>query len=242
MRTLLTEYEAVMYGRLEKSVPGCDLSDIAQIEQREFRNRLGWDFYQELLGDMHDYTDEGEWGVIQEWDVATNYPEGNYVLYDGAYWVADTDTIGEPPPHTDWSLAQKFAEACFNTLFCDYLGRYLALCLIKNSTVPMAIQMKAAGIVQQMGDDFKPVSDKMVDKLQNWYGANISLVFENMHDWMIRVNDPDSDDSQTCKGKFANYKGIKDINCSDPIYDEFGEIIYPGNPGNSRKRKTSRWG
>lgn len=168
--TLLNVYEVKKYSKI--SDLACDIQDIYQIEQREARLNIGETFYKLLIDDLVNYSTTAEW-------TPGSYNEDDTVKYKGLIKIALRNTTQEPSG-LDWAIAPKFSEACYEAFFTGYLGRYLALCVAKNSVVPMSANIEAQGIVEKFDNNFRPVSDQKIDRSLRWFEANIAMIFDNM--------------------------------------------------------------
>ena len=136
-QTLLSKAEVRSLAKVSKYT--CDLQDIYQVEQREARLKLGIDFYNELIADLVDYSS------ASEWEDGTTYSAEDVVIWDGIFYQAISETDTEPTTVEFWELAPKFDKDCFNTLWCNYLGVYLALNVVKNSLMHQFVKIDRPG-------------------------------------------------------------------------------------------------
>lgn len=180
IQTLLREREAIILSRIPKhDFPPADIADIFNIEMAERRNCLGEDFYDALLADLVDYS------AVESFVKGTAYTTGQVVEYKGIYYKAVSNTSNEPTVATDWDYAPKFTTAIYEEFWCKFLGRYLALIAVRNSMAPTARKLTGAGVIKVEGDNFTSAKDNEIVGLYNHTDALITLVYDNLHSWVL---------------------------------------------------------
>lgn len=175
----MNSLEVIYYSRIGKHFPPCDISDILQAEQYIARAKIGKEFYQALIADLVDYT-----GVSQ-YVAGTTYNQGDNVAYRGIIYTVTAVTSNKiPTVTTDWTQAPKFGTACFENLWCNYLARYIALCVIANTIPKIAAKITAEGIVVLEGDGYRAAGKERISDLKAWAAANIEMTWANMVDYI----------------------------------------------------------
>lgn len=211
--TLLTRPEAVAFSELGAKFPQCQLSDILQTEEWEFRNCLGWELYEKMLSALADYSGAKAWA-------SQNYTVGAVVRHGGKYWASNRGgTNTEPLTENEyWSLAPKFdsqaecgceagEEKCgamYNEIWCRYLGRYLSLKLAKLTIPRIAVEATGTGVVRTQIGGAIPADKNEIEFLLRGVEAQTVQVFENMMAWIKAQGRED------CFGEFdENCKPVK---------------------------------
>lgn len=219
-RTLLTKPEAVIYSELGAKFPQCELSDIRQTEEWEFRNCLGWELYEAMLSALCDYSNTPSW-------VSQAYSIGAVVKHNGSYWVAKRGGVNTEPLVVNefWGLAHKFnpdkdcgctagvkCGELYNEIWCSYLGRYLSLKLAKITIPRIAVSATGNGVVRTTGNGMLPADQKEIAYLIQSIDTQTVQAFENMMAWIKRTDREDcfGKFDQNCKPKSCEVKQIQD--------------------------------
>lgn len=206
MRTLLSKQEAVIRSELGAKFPQCELSDILQTEEWEFRNCLGWDLYQDMLSALADYSKSPAW-------TSQSYSIGAVVRNGGMFWISKRGgTNTEPLIENDyWALAPKFDSSAvcgcdpeadvlcgemYNEIWCRYLARYLSLKLAKVTIPRIAISATGNGVVRSTASGMVPADEKEIKYLIQGIETQSIQVFDNMMAWIKR------EDREDCFGEF----------------------------------------
>jgi hypothetical protein len=176
-KTLLTETEVVRLARIDRHFPGCDLNDIRQVEMTAARQCLGKEFYRALVADLQDYSTAATW-------TGASVTINTVVLYKGFYYKALTTTTREPSVKTDWAEADKFTTAANNDLWCEALGRYLALLVVQNTVPIVSTPVTGQGTIKKEGEGFKAAEEASVLRLQTWISAQVGTAFDNLDDYL----------------------------------------------------------
>lgn len=202
-QTLLSRQEAVLRSELGPKFPQCELSDILQTEEWEFRNCLGWDLYGLMLAQLVDYS------AVEAW---TNqaYAANAVVRHNGLFWKAKIGTSTEPLVENQyWGLATKFENttcgALYNEVWCKYMARYLSLKVAKITIPRVAVVATGNGVVRSTANGMIPADANEIKYLIQGIETQSIQVFENMMAWIKRT------DNETCFGSFD--ENCKPISC-----------------------------
>ena len=217
LKTLLTTQEAVIRSELGAKFPQCELSEILQTEEWEFRKCLGWDLLGKMLAAQADYCNANEW-------VAGTYSHGEVVKNRGTYWISKRGgNVTEPLAENQyWCLAPKFDPNCncdstdddgcgalYNDLWCRYLARYLSLKVAKLTIPRIAINATGNGVVRSSASGMIPADHKEIAFLVQGIETQAIQVFDNMMAWIKRQ------DNEVCLGAFDEW--CKPIKCEDKL-------------------------
>lgn len=181
--TILTQQEAAMLSELGASFPLCSLTDISQVEEDLFRSCLGWELYKKMKAAKADYSAATKWA-------AGVTVSGTVVKHGGTYWKALQDTTVEPLAESVyWALAPKFDTAMpcgelYNTFFCNYLGRYIALNVAALTVPRVAVKATALGVVRNAADGSIPADIKEIEMLSKAIKAQAEQTYRNMNFWL----------------------------------------------------------
>ena len=225
-QTILTKQDAKKYSNLGDGFPSCQLTDIFQVEQKEFRVCLGTYLFYALRGYLVDYSD------TQSWVFGSNYIVGDIVSNRGTYWVALGDNNTEPITENQyWGLAPKFDDGTecgqlYNFLWCNYLARYLSLKVAILTAPRMTVKLTGEGAVRSTGNGIIPADANEIEKfLYRSFDVDSVQVFENMMAW---INEQENDD---CFGKFDC--GVPVNNCKPCSENKAGCNYAPKSIGYS---------
>lgn len=201
-QTLLSRQEAVIRSEFGPKFPQCELSDILQTEEWEFRNCLGWDLYGLMLAQLVDYSAVASW-------TPQAYAANALVKHKGLFWKAKIGTSTEPLVENEyWGLAPKFnnANACgalYNEIWCKYMARYLSLKVAKITIPRVAVVATGNGVVRSTASGMIPADANEIKYLIQGIETQSIQVFDNMMAWIRRT------DNETCFGSFdANCKPV----------------------------------
>ena len=117
------------------------------------------------------YAAKVEYSSVAKWS-AGNYLEGDLVQFDGVYYKANSGT-NQQPGGTAWNLADKFSSACMNELWCEYLGPYLALLVIRKTIPGINLEMSGQGMVKKFGRDFQAADHNDVIRYQKYIDQTV---------------------------------------------------------------------
>lgn len=223
--TLLSVYEVKKYSKI--SDLACDIQDILQVEQREARLNIGQTLYDSMLADIVDDSSTVDW-------TPGSYAADTRKRYKGIVKKATILTSNEPS-HTDWIVANKFTDTCYEAFFTKFLGRYLALCIAKNSVVPMTASIEAQGMVEKHGDGFNPVSQSKIESHLRWFEANIEMIMDNMKQYVCNAGL-----STECKTALKMFGVVECCtSCNLPlVYTDIGPYGLYCTCGKKHKRQT----
>ena len=206
MTTLLTRQEVIDYAEYRDTFPPTAIKLISEVEEWEFNNKLGYDFYQQMIADLTDLS------------IATKYTTGTYnlgqiVIYNQKYYTPTKNAVtSQPPTIADWKEAQKFASECFNSLWCNYLARYLSLAVIQRHKPTALLSMASGYLVQPLNGDFTAPTKAAIDTDIRGIEALKNIAFDNLDKYINRVMLGNDTTLKDCYGK---YKGVEsNTNCS----------------------------
>jgi hypothetical protein len=198
--TLITIKEVELLSGIDGKLPTCGNSDIYQVEQRERRRCIGNDFYDALVADLANYS------AATQYEAGTEYVDGDTVIYNGLYYTATTTTTNAPSNHQDWTYADKFNEADYNTFWGGFLGPYLAVNVLAWVMPFAATKVASQGVVRNFGENFQSASASDMKRLQAALNARIVTVNENMREYLK---------DQTENTLFALHPDIEKLNSTD---------------------------
>lgn len=218
MPTLLQSKEINRFLSIaEADLPPCEQRTIKQLEEKEFRDCIGFELYEQMQAALVDYS------TTQQY-VSQEYTAGQTVVYKGDVYQAVETTSTIPTNATGWKLADKFSIEAYNALWCDYLGEYLSWVILRSRLAFMRSPIKGGTITALFGSDYRPASDDSYSSLQKVVNIRIGIVFGNMDHWL---NNYDSGE------EFENYKGLEKKSCKDT-----GKCNCGNNCLVNKKRKT----
>lgn len=125
-----------------------------------------------------------DYSAVTEYEAGTSYALDDVVLYKGLYYKAKGTTSALPTLATDWALAPKFTTEAYETLWCEHLGRYLALLVLQMSVTPLVTQLTASGAVKINGETFDAAKENEVLTLKNWVNTQVKVAFDNLNDYL----------------------------------------------------------
>lgn len=207
MATLITPEEVKLLSRIDRHVSPCDINDIKQVERAVKRNCLG-DIYDALVADLNDYS------AVPLWD-GTSVPIDTVRLYKGIYYVSLSMTTSEPSNKSFWAKAPKFNTAANELLWCEVLGRYIALLVLQNTQPILSTPIKAQGTVKLKGEGFDAATEDENLRLQTWIASQVATAYDNLDEYLTE-NFP-SYAGDTCT---ANC-------CTEPQGTFIGGIYFP---------------
>jgi hypothetical protein len=182
---LLSSNEVLYYASHHYSLSASDVQkQILLQEQKAARNVIGWDFYQALLADLVDYSAAPDWA-------AGTYNIGDLVWRLGlVYQCTATTTNTDPNGGAGWSLAPKFASACYNGLWGAGLAYFLSNVIMAASCNSIAYKVAPGGIVQinaadanqAATDRAQAVADKFRTDADEWWKLAVSWAIDEVKD------------------------------------------------------------
>lgn len=160
MITLLSPSEIKDYTGVDLRINPCSFRDIYNIEYAEGRQRLGIDFYDQLVAAKIDYS------ATADYVPATTYAIDAVVKYQGGYYVALEEVTGIAPTVAGkWEAAPKFGGDCagvYNELWCNYLAPYLSNLVLAQRLPYIWTKIQDVGVTE--GED--NTDGKKYDRLQ----------------------------------------------------------------------------
>jgi len=198
--SLIKDYQVPKLAGLRESLPLCELRQLEIIEYKLFKDCLGLDFRTDLIADLVDNS------AVEEYDDTKPYAIGEKASWDQFIYEAILVTTGNRPDNIlFWKDAPMFGEDLYNTLWCEYLGPYIAYHIAKHSITSNSIYFTSQGAVRRSGDGYSAASSSEINLLIQNFEAQITMTLDVMIDWMKTEKDGGS-------ALFDNYLGFE--NCS----------------------------
>lgn len=202
-KTILQPSDVVLFTNVQKDFPKCEIKSIFSMEYCEFTQCLGSAFQTRLFEDLVVYD-------CQYYDNAQAYSIGDTVFYEGVVRIAIQAGTGNlPSNHEFWENAVRFATPCLETLWCNFLGPYLAWSMVLIQLPFVHLKIGPAGLVKILGPNIQPGSTSDYRAVQAAILANKETAFLNLDHYM-RNNNSD--------GCFDDYKGNAVTCCGDCGY------------------------
>ena len=161
----------------EQYLAPCDVNDIRQVETTFARECLGEELYKSLVDGLADYSAATEWSGGT---VAANTVK----LYKGVYYKAKVNTTNEPTLKSDWELAQKFTAQANNDLWCNVLGRHLALLVLQSTLAPVSTPTTGMGNVKRKGTGFDAATESESLRKYHWVSAQLLGSWDNLEAYL----------------------------------------------------------
>ena len=191
--------EVVEFASITKEFPLCTIKTIRSIEFSNLLECLGQTLYDLITADLVDYS------AVNLYDNTTAYVVGNVVCFKGLFYTNILNVTGTAPPNkTYWVLSPKFTTPCYETLYCQFLGEWVAWMIVLERMPFWFRQFKAEGLVKLMGKGFEAADLKDFQTVQAAVFRNVERSFENMDNY-IKLNS-----TNTC---FTSYKPLGNSGC-----------------------------
>lgn len=198
MTTLLAPSEIKDYTGVDLRINPCSFRDIYNIEYAEARQRLGLEFYSDLINALIDYS------ATLDYNAGTTYVINDVVKYQGSYYAAREEVTGiAPTVAAKWSAAPKFGGDCaeaYNDLWCNYLAPYLSNLVLAQRLPYIWHQIKDIGVVENESN----IDGNKYDRLQAAINRDRERAWNNLSYYLALEENA----SNTC---FENFK----TNCID---------------------------
>jgi len=174
--------EVVNFASIAKEFPKCNIRTIKAIEFENLLECLGQKMYEAIMDDLVDYS------AVILYSNTTAYVVGNIVCFDGLFYTNISDVTGTAPPNkTFWVLSPKFGTACYETLFCQFLGEWIAWLVVQERIPFWFRQFQPEGLVKKMGKTFEGVDVQDFRVVQKAVYRNVERAFENIDNY-IKLN------------------------------------------------------
>lgn len=212
MRTLITAWEAVKYGPVQKEFPTAYICNhIKRTELKLFRKcYLGIDLYNKMIEDLVPIDN------AVEYDAEETYSKEQLICYEGCILESLIDDNQTHPdddqdlnPH--WKIADKFKSACYQDLWDCHLKYWLALEIIFTSIRYATYQAGAKGLVKVFNDQtgIQTVDNKAFGEFKKELKHDANDQLEVMFDWMVEKQNSGECDFSSIP-KVADACGCKD--------------------------------
>lgn len=209
MRTLCRPSDVIQLAPVKLNFNPCSFREVYNIEREQARKCIGA-LYLDMLAALVDYSSAGEYVA------GTTYAIGDVVAFTSnlqrLYYVALVETTALPTVATDWGPAPRFEGDCaetFETVFCDYLGPYLAYTILGNRIPYIYTQITDRGVTQYSDTNLEGVDDKQYTRLQNAIFRDRDTVWKNFEDWMNETEQKENDCLSGWKGYEVTGCGCK---------------------------------
>lgn len=198
-KTLLTPKDIIQYTGVNINITPCTFRELYNIEFYEARKCIGYDFWQALVTALADYSAEPEYVS------GTSYNEGDIVGYNGVYKIALQATSAVPTVSTDWGNAPRFTGECadsYDTLFCDFIGPYLAHKALADRLPYIWTQIRDTGVVNFNGQQFETTDDKGYTRMQTAVHKDAAVILGNLKYYMAL----DASEENPCFAEWPGYE------------------------------------
>ena len=214
MRTLITSWEAVKYGPVQKEFPTAYICNhIKRVELKLFRKCfLGKVLYDKLIENLVPID------TAKAYDINTTYSKGALICYEGCILESTKDTNSTHPDHSEdldpcWIFAKKFKSSCYQLLWECHLRYWLAFEIIYTSIRYATFPMGALGMVRVNNDQtgIQTVDYKSFASTKKEIKNDANDELENMYEWMIEQQKEgtcDFSDSEKVKSACADTKCV----------------------------------
>jgi hypothetical protein len=224
---LITRQEVIDYAEYRDAFPTTAVKLIAEVERWEFEKRLGWDFYEAMLADLTDTSTAVKY-------VPGTYDTGDIVIYNQKYYTCLRGNVtSQPPTLLDWKETEKFKSDCYNSIWCNYIARYLALCVIQNHKPTALLSMAQGHLVQPLGSDFQAPTKAAIDLDLRGIEQLRQKAYDNLVSYVKRVNASTDTTKKTCYAIFRKN--------SDSIATPCGGCDPCGTSNTTTTNKRTRW-
>lgn len=217
MRTLITGWEVVKYGPVQKEFPTAYMCTvIKRTELRLFRKCfLTIDLYNKLIADLIPIDQ------AKDYHASGVYSKDDLICYEGCILIScidDNQTHPDDDQDLDkhWKIAQKFASECYQDLWDCHLKYWLSLEILFTSIRYVTYQAGSRGLVVTHNDntDIRTVANKEFVEFKKELKHDADDQLEVMFDWMVEKQ-KDEECNYSSVPKIAEACGCKD-DCVPP--------------------------
>lgn len=202
MITLITAWEVVKFGPVQKEYPTSDICNhIKRIEHKSFlKCFLGKDFYDDLISDLKDTS------TCEAFNIDSTYALDDLILYEGCVLQStiDNNTTHPDESDSDWKIADKFNTACYQELWECHLRYWLSLLIIHDTIRYTTHKAGAKGVVKVLTDDFVSVNEKELYSFKKEVRLDAEDELQLMYDYMLSI-------AKTDGTKFMNVQKIASV-------------------------------
>ncbi len=221
MSTLITGFEVIEYGPVDKDYPvDVVCTHIKRVELAEFAKcYLGLEFYEEILAKVTDISS------ATAFVVGDTYAKDAMIIFKGVAWKSKADGNTTHPQNdiSKWERVSKFTDSCLNSLWDSGLKYWLGYAVILTSIRYNTYKAGTKGLVKYTDDEtgistvntkeFGDFKRELLHDTENW----LTIIY----DYMVRVTE-DTDNE-------CSYSNIEEISTA------CGTCITP------KKRRKKRW-
>ena len=213
VKTLLNRQEVIEYAEYSDTFPATAIKLIADVERDEFNRILGWDLYELMLSNVTNVS------TATKYTIGT-YNLNNIVIYDNKYYTCLRNGVTtQPPTLNDWKLTPKFQSECYNVLWCDYLARYLSLCVIQKHSPTALLTMAAGVLTQKISSDYNTPTKAAIDTQLRGIEELRQKALSNLDAFIKREAAKTDSTLKACYEKYKNYPNSTNdcgCGCEDP--------------------------
>lgn len=208
--TILRSTDIVKFTAINVNMNTCTFADIFAVEYNLFVKFLGFDFRADLVAQLADYS------AVSDYNAATTYAIDDIVKYQGKYYKSLAANTGvEPNTAGKWELAPRFdtSNACgakYEPFFCDFLGPYLANCLLDAKLGFIWSQVHDVGTIQYNGASYSSTDDNAYTRLKRAISNDIRVRLDNLKHHLNNTYKEDS-----CFENFLDFTGAEDCDTID---------------------------
>lgn len=202
IRSILEEREILAFTGLPSTFPKCRISSIMATEFAEMNKCIGQAFYDKMKACVAKYD-------CEKYDNEKTYSENDTVVWNGVIKIALKENTGVIPDDVNgWGDAPKFKPECkcIETLWCNFLGPFIAWSVVRMNLPFMFRQFSANGIIKAIGSKFEAADIKDFHTVQAAVSREVEQSFLNL-DMFIKANNQD--------GCYDLYKGIAKGCCGE---------------------------
>lgn len=179
-KTILQSTDIAKFTAINVNMNTCTFADIFAVEYNVFVKFLGYDFRADLVNALVDYS------ATPEYSPTTAYVLNDVVKYQGKYYTSlEANTGVDPNTAGKWSLAPRFdtsttCGAKYEDFFCDFLGPYLANCLLDAKVAFIWSQIHDVGTIQYNGASYSSTDDNAYTRLKRAISNDIRVRLDNL--------------------------------------------------------------
>jgi hypothetical protein len=205
--TILKSTDVAKFTAINVNMNTCTFADIFAVEYNVFVKFLGFDFRTDLVAALANYS------AAPNYNAATTYDADTAVKYKGRYYISLEENTGiEPNTAGKWKLAPRFdtstdCGAKYEAFFCDFLGPYLANCLLDAKVAFIWSQIHDVGAIQYNGASYSSTDDNAYTRLKRAISNDIRVRLDNLKHHLTKNYAADA-----CFANFLDFTGSEDCN------------------------------
>lgn len=184
----MTANEVARYTAVDLPFNLCTMRELYNIEYRQARTKIGFDFWQRMVAAKADYSSAEEYSHTEA------YEAGDVVKYKGVYYEATEASTGVLPSNShSWEEAPKFdpAAACaalFEEIWCTFLAPYLASIVLAQRLPFVHTRIKDVGVLNYEGESYDTANEESYSRLIKAVYRDAEMIEGNMRHF---INQPE---------------------------------------------------